>query len=225
MFLNYMCIMLLFTASPCQLWHFFSRLDSNSDFGDDVVYLSVCHQHYGHRYLTLKKHCRDKNKSKFCMCVEYTYSRICIFYTHTELYILHTSELALIFVDPTMFFERQIPVIMVNVGYYSLCLRCFAVIVNYLVQIQTEYQIVTCIDFYDIYRIMTIMLMTSLCPGSNITMFLLHVLHKCLFQAIPFFVALMILEVPILFLQGKKLPRFNDGFSSIANGLLSLLHK
>ncbi|KAK3106255.1 hypothetical protein FSP39_016156 [Pinctada imbricata] len=43
-------------------------------------------------------------------------------------------------------------------------------------------------------------------------------------EAIPFFVALMLLEIPILLVKGKKLPRFNDGFSSIANGLLSLLH-
>ncbi|KAJ8307261.1 hypothetical protein KUTeg_015345, partial [Tegillarca granosa] len=35
---------------------------------------------------------------------------------------------------------------------------------------------------------------------------------------------LVILEVPLLIWQKRKLPRFNDGFSSIANGILSQLH-
>ncbi|XP_062612863.1 alkylglycerol monooxygenase-like [Saccostrea cucullata] len=43
-------------------------------------------------------------------------------------------------------------------------------------------------------------------------------------EAIPFFICLIILEVPILYLRGKRLPRFNDSFGSLANGLLSLLH-
>nr|XP_022314509.1 alkylglycerol monooxygenase-like isoform X2 [Crassostrea virginica] len=43
-------------------------------------------------------------------------------------------------------------------------------------------------------------------------------------EAIPFFIGLVILEIPILYWRGKKLPRFNDSFGSLANGLLSLLH-
>jgi len=35
---------------------------------------------------------------------------------------------------------------------------------------------------------------------------------------------MMIIEAVILYLKGKPLPRFNDSFSSIANGLLSLIH-
>lgn len=35
---------------------------------------------------------------------------------------------------------------------------------------------------------------------------------------------MVVFEGIILYLQGKPLPRFNDGFSSVANGLLSLLH-
>ncbi|XP_048727922.1 alkylglycerol monooxygenase-like isoform X2 [Ostrea edulis] len=43
-------------------------------------------------------------------------------------------------------------------------------------------------------------------------------------EAIPFFIGLIILEIPILYLRGKRLPRFNDSFGSLANGILSLLH-
>ncbi|XP_061182828.1 alkylglycerol monooxygenase-like [Saccostrea echinata] len=43
-------------------------------------------------------------------------------------------------------------------------------------------------------------------------------------EAIPYFICLIILEIPILYLRGKRLPRFNDSFGSLANGLLSLLH-
>jgi len=35
---------------------------------------------------------------------------------------------------------------------------------------------------------------------------------------------MVIIEAVILYLKGKPLPRFNDSFSSIANGLLSLMH-
>lgn len=43
-------------------------------------------------------------------------------------------------------------------------------------------------------------------------------------EAIPFFASMLIIEAVILYLKGKPLPRFNDSFSSIANGLLSLMH-
>ncbi|XP_064614700.1 alkylglycerol monooxygenase-like isoform X2 [Liolophura sinensis] len=43
-------------------------------------------------------------------------------------------------------------------------------------------------------------------------------------QAFPFFVSLIIIECLILFLQGRPLPRANDGMSSLSAGLVSLLH-
>ncbi|XP_071154750.1 alkylglycerol monooxygenase-like isoform X1 [Mytilus edulis] len=43
-------------------------------------------------------------------------------------------------------------------------------------------------------------------------------------EAIPYFVSMIIIEAIVRYIQGKPLPRFNDGFSSVANGLLSLMH-
>ncbi|KAK2180527.1 hypothetical protein NP493_439g01006 [Ridgeia piscesae] len=42
-------------------------------------------------------------------------------------------------------------------------------------------------------------------------------------KAIPYFVVFLIVEVAVLHLQGKALPRHNDGLSSISAGILSLL--
>ena len=44
-------------------------------------------------------------------------------------------------------------------------------------------------------------------------------------QAVPYFLGLIVLESVLLFCQGKPLPRFNDSFTSMANGLLSTLHR
>lgn len=44
-------------------------------------------------------------------------------------------------------------------------------------------------------------------------------------QAVPYFFGLILLECVLLFCQGKPLPRLNDSYTSLANGLLSILHR
>ncbi|CAG5117874.1 unnamed protein product, partial [Candidula unifasciata] len=43
-------------------------------------------------------------------------------------------------------------------------------------------------------------------------------------EAIPYFVVMIILECIILKLQGKEIPRINDGINSKSHGLLSQMH-
>ncbi|KAK3592480.1 hypothetical protein CHS0354_014978 [Potamilus streckersoni] len=43
-------------------------------------------------------------------------------------------------------------------------------------------------------------------------------------EAIPYFFVLAMTELVVLVIQKRELPRFNDSFSSVAHGLLSLLH-
>lgn len=43
-------------------------------------------------------------------------------------------------------------------------------------------------------------------------------------EAVPYFFGLILLECVLLFCQGKPLPRLNDSYTSLANGLLSILH-
>jgi hypothetical protein len=43
-------------------------------------------------------------------------------------------------------------------------------------------------------------------------------------QAVPYFIALIIMEWAVLYIKGETLPRLNDSFSSLSNGVLSLLH-
>ncbi|XP_060068810.1 alkylglycerol monooxygenase-like [Ylistrum balloti] len=43
-------------------------------------------------------------------------------------------------------------------------------------------------------------------------------------EALPVFMVLAMIEIPILFIQGKPLPRFNDTFSSLAAGVISQFH-
>ncbi|XP_060564635.1 alkylglycerol monooxygenase-like [Ruditapes philippinarum] len=43
-------------------------------------------------------------------------------------------------------------------------------------------------------------------------------------EAVPYFIALIIMEWAVLYIKGETLPRLNDSFSSLSNGVLSLLH-
>ncbi|OWF35691.1 Alkylglycerol monooxygenase [Mizuhopecten yessoensis] len=43
-------------------------------------------------------------------------------------------------------------------------------------------------------------------------------------EALPAFIVLALIEIPILYLQGRPLPRFNDTFSSLAAGVVSQFH-
>ncbi|XP_045209871.2 alkylglycerol monooxygenase-like isoform X2 [Mercenaria mercenaria] len=43
-------------------------------------------------------------------------------------------------------------------------------------------------------------------------------------EAVPYFIALIIMEWSVLYLRGGNLPRLNDSLSSLSHGLLSLLH-
>ncbi|XP_060068815.1 alkylglycerol monooxygenase-like [Ylistrum balloti] len=47
---------------------------------------------------------------------------------------------------------------------------------------------------------------------------------KYIDEALPVFILLVMIEIPILFVQGKPLPRFNDTFSSLAAGIISEFH-
>ena len=58
-----------------------------------------------------------------------------------------------------------------------------------------------------------------------IYIFVLVLHEQDILQAVPYFFGLIVLESVLLFCQGKPLPRFNDSFSSLSNGLLSILHR
>ncbi|GFS12063.1 alkylglycerol monooxygenase [Elysia marginata] len=43
-------------------------------------------------------------------------------------------------------------------------------------------------------------------------------------EAVPYFILFMFLECIVLKLQGREMPRINDGINSVSHGLLSTLH-